>query len=401
MAALVAAIAVHALYLALQPGAAVEGQDVKPMPIVRLGRSTPSGSVTEGDWVSVPVMSSRKLTEYDDGDRAKCYGPYKDMPGQAEVKETPCFEGVLLVYDSWKSEFADQLIAFVFRPRDETTKRIGFRIDKAPDNCESNGEWSIKGKRIVRITINEAFSPELDGYEINNSVIRLTVNPGPDRMNNSCYDSGPIQPTATPPHGDAGTAYGSTATTTTAAASPDGYTATATHGHAAAHGDAHPYSGAYGNTYAYAHGDPYADAHADAYADTHGDAYADAHADPYTNADANGHPDASADGHAVAHGYRNADADPHSDIDANTDPAADPRSGSAAACAHIRTPQPGGAGVASNRGCPAPGARRAGHCCQRGPGPPDPGADTLSRADCVRSGVLIPDLPPALGGAPF
>ena len=142
-------------------------------------------SVADGDNQSVTVSLNRVLKEEDGGDaqatnKARCYGP--PMNGQVPIKATPCVECGIVIFDSWKGEAADQLVAFVFRQTDPTSKRIGFSVDKAPDDCEGDG-WEISGERTIRVKINESFWRDVYGYTIKQSTFGATVHPADEGRN--------------------------------------------------------------------------------------------------------------------------------------------------------------------------------------------------------------------------
>ena len=173
VAALVVAIAVPALYLALQPGSAVEGQEKKPPPQVSLGGTSPSGSVEEDSRISVTVILSRALTEKDDKDRARCYGA-------GGTTETPCIEGGIIVWDSYndheEGELADELIAFKFRPGQQE-RILGVSVDN--DGCKTTS-------RTIRVAINRAFDSGTYGYTISGSEIRVSVTGKNDSDDDLC-----------------------------------------------------------------------------------------------------------------------------------------------------------------------------------------------------------------------
>ena len=132
----------------------------------------------DGDSIYVTMSISRALKSDDVGmpeesHKPRCYGN-----SVGEIKDQPCIEGGILVYDSWKGDYVDQLVAFVFRQNDSTSKRIGYRVEMVPDDCpDNNDEWKISGERIIRVLINEAFRPDQYGYTINQSEFRATIHP--------------------------------------------------------------------------------------------------------------------------------------------------------------------------------------------------------------------------------
>ena len=191
VAALVVAIVVPALYLALQPGSAAEGQG--GLPVVSLDLSFTPSPVDEGERFEVKVKLDRPLGDAtsDDNNRAICYG-------SGGATETPCIEGGIIVWDSYndhdEGQFADSLIAFKFRPGHQE-RILGASVDN--DGCKTTS-------RTIRVAINRAFDSGTYGYTISGSEIRVSVTGKNDSDEGLCPgdDSGgdPATNTPTPTH---------------------------------------------------------------------------------------------------------------------------------------------------------------------------------------------------------
>ena len=163
LAALLVAIAVPALYLALQPGGAVEGRPSTDShwPKVMLG-NVPT-DIAEGADIVVPV---KVVGDYVDD---RCYGsaPAETPTPTPTTEPHPnrCIEGGIIVFDSHndaeKGTFADALIAFKFRGN-EKLKSPTYRVPD--DGCKTAG-------RTIRIALNGAFDSATYGYTINGSEI--------------------------------------------------------------------------------------------------------------------------------------------------------------------------------------------------------------------------------------
>ena len=114
--------------LTFQPWGRVEGQE---LPVVSLERVDPS-PVREGERLTVTVRIAPPLP--------------------ADATEETRVRGGILVYDSSKSDFADALIAFVFRAGAET-RDLTYRVDD---------DGVITTDRTIRVAVNWVF----DSYQV-------------------------------------------------------------------------------------------------------------------------------------------------------------------------------------------------------------------------------------------
>ncbi len=124
---LVIGIAVVALLV--QPNHRPGGQE---LPVVRLISVEPSSQVLEGNRLSVTLGISPPVSAGDPG-----------LTGGRLI-------GGIIVWDSWKGEGADALVAFAFHPGDQTDV-VSYGVDVADD------DGAINTNRTIRIEVNSVF----------------------------------------------------------------------------------------------------------------------------------------------------------------------------------------------------------------------------------------------------
>ena len=189
------ALSLPTLFLLLRLGSDVAAESHPRVSIEKDDRQQVTvedrGKEENGGTARVKVSVNRNF-DMSDNDRAKCYGPTA-----GEIKEMPCIEGGIVVFDSWRGPRAVELVAFVFRPSDfpvnhpegeGLSKRLTFHVEAAPKDCTMNQEgWNFVGNRVITVQINESFRPDVYGYMIDQSNLTFTVAPKKNSDNESCY----------------------------------------------------------------------------------------------------------------------------------------------------------------------------------------------------------------------
>ena len=162
LAALVVALVVPGLYLALEPGSAVEGRPAvqNELPEVSLGDVTldPSDSTDSTARIGVTVLV--------EGEISNPTNLKSEYLKNRECDTGPCIKGGIIVEDSyndgWEGVFADELIAFVIRHDDDPLEEsVSYNV--CNDGIDNT---NINTKREVTIVINSSFfyAPDNEDY---------------------------------------------------------------------------------------------------------------------------------------------------------------------------------------------------------------------------------------------
>ena len=117
------------------------------MPVVRLISVEPSSQVQEGNRLRVTLGISPPVSAGDPG-----------LTGGRLI-------GGIIVWDSWKGEGADALVAFAFHPGDQSDV-VSYGVDVADD------DGAINTSRTIRIEVNSAF-PEYSVGSPSGATVRV------------------------------------------------------------------------------------------------------------------------------------------------------------------------------------------------------------------------------------
>ena len=141
------------------------------MPVVRLISVEPSSQVQEGSSLRVTLGISTPVSAGDPG-----------LTGGRLI-------GGIIVWDSWKGEGADALVAFAFHPGDQTDV-ISYTVDVADDG------GAVNTNRTIRIAVNSVF-PEYSVGSPSGATVRVL-----DRDSTSPPPPQPPPPPPPPPPED-------------------------------------------------------------------------------------------------------------------------------------------------------------------------------------------------------